>query len=292
MRVFVTVVDYIVVTIGFISVAIFGFFYVKGLKFKNLFEELNDEEWIAKDLFFVGYAFNEFIHYGYRSKKDRKLRKEIEIIYEAKYVDYYVRVVHAQQVTLAMIVWCFAFIIYGFSDEIAATGIFVVLSGTVYYYFGNVSSQKLLNRSEELMMDFSEVISKLALMTNAGMILREAWELVAYGGETEVYVEMQRSIDNMKNGMSEVDAYHDFGRRCMVPEIKKFCSTVIQGVTKGNSELAIMLQDQNKEIWDAKKQIVKRKGEKAATKLLFPMMVMFVGIMLMIIVPIFSNLGV
>lgn len=289
---FFSVIDIIVLVLGFISVAIFVFFYLKGNKYRDLFAELDEETWRLKDIYFVGYAVNETIHYKYRSKKDRRLRKEIEIIYDARYVDYYLRVIHAQQVTFAMIVWCFAFIIYGFSREFLATLVFLMLSGVVYYYMGNMSSKKLTERSEELMMDFSEVISKLALMTNAGMILREAWELVAYAGKTEVYLEMQRTIENMKNGMSEIDAYHDFGRRCMVPEIKKFCSTIIQGVTKGSNELVLMLQDQNKEIWDAKKQTVKRRGEKAATKLLLPMMIMFVGIMLMIIVPIFSNLGV
>lgn len=289
---FFSVIDTAALIIGFVSVAIFVFFNIKGLKYKELFDELDEKEWLVKDLYYIGYAVNETMHYKYHSKKDRKLRKEIEILYDPRYVDYYVRVIHAQQMTLAMIVWCLAFILYGFTQEIAATLVMALLAGTVYYYMGNASSQKLLNRSEELMIDFSEVISKLALMTNAGMILREAWELIAYGGETEVYLEMQRSIENMKNGMSEIDAYHDFGRRCMVPEIKKFCSTIIQGVTKGSGELVLMLQDQNKEIWDAKKQTVKRKGEKAATKLLAPMMIMFIGIMLMIIVPIFGNLGV
>lgn len=45
-----------------------------------------------------------------------------------------------------------------------------------------------------MLSDFSEVISKLALMTNAGMILREAWELIAYGDETAVYKEMQKPL--------------------------------------------------------------------------------------------------
>lgn len=284
--------DFIFPVIGFISVGIWVLFYMKGLKYKDFFAELDENKWRLKDVYFVGYAVNEAIHYKYHSKKDRKLRKEIEILYEAKYVDYYLRVIHSQQLTIAMTVWCFAFILYGFSQEPMICLIIGAIAVALYFYIGDASGKLIKARSEELMMDFSEVISKLALMTNAGMILREAWEVVAYGGETEVYLEMQRSLDNMNNGMSEIDAYHEFGKRCMIPEIKKFCSTVIQGVTKGNAELALMLQDQNKEVWGAKKQEVKRRGEKAATKLLFPMMIMFVGIMLMIIVPIFANLGV
>lgn len=63
-------------------------------------------------------------------------------------------------------------------------------------------------------------------------------------------------------------------------------------MTKGNSELTAMLQEQSKEVWQLKKQLVRREGEKAASKLLIPICVMFVGILIMIIVPIFTNLGV
>lgn len=96
----------------------------------------------------------------------------------------------------------------------------------------------------------------------------------------------------MNNGVSEIDAMFNFGSRCIIPEIKKFTSTIIQGMTKGNSELTAMLQEQSKEVWQLKKQLVRREGEKAASKLLIPICVMFVGILIMIIVPIFTNLGV
>jgi len=103
---------------------------------------------------------------------------------------------------------------------------------------------------------------------------------------------MQTTVNEMNNGVSEIDAMFNFGSRCIIPEIKKFTSTIIQGMTKGNSELTAMLQEQSKEVWQLKKQLVRREGEKAASKLLIPICVMFVGILIMIIVPIFTNLGV
>ena len=96
----------------------------------------------------------------------------------------------------------------------------------------------------------------------------------------------------MNNGVSEIDAIYNFGTRCIIPEIKKFTSTIIQGMTKGNSELTSMLQEQSKEVWQLKKQLVRREGEKAASKLLIPICIMFVGILIMILIPIFTNLGV
>ena len=214
------------------------------------------------------------------------------ILYGEKYADYYIRVTYAQKISISMTVFVLAFALYGISGELIVLLILIMFSGLAYYYFGTMTEKKITTRSEEMLNDFSEVVSKLALLTNAGMILREAWNDVAAAGDTTIYKEMQRSIDQMDNGMSEVDAIYEFGMRCIIPEIKKFTSTIIQGLVKGNSELAAMLQQQSKEVWDIKKQNVRRQGEKAASKLMIPICIMFIGILIMIIVPIFTNLGV
>ena len=162
---------------------------------------------------------------------------------------------------------------------------------TAYYYVATLPQTKVEKKSTQILSDFADVASKLALLVNAGMIMKEAWEKVAYTGESELYQEMQRVCVNMHNGMSEVDAYTEFGSRCTSPEIKKFTSTVVQGLVKGNRELVEMIKQQSREIWEAKRHRVKQQGEKAASKLLIPICIMFIGIIIMIIIPIFSNLG-
>ena len=152
--------------------------------------------------------------------------------------------------------------------------------------------EKISKREDEMLRDFSEVISKLALLTNAGMILREAWEKVAFNGDTTIYKEMQRSVEDMHNGVSEVEAFHSFGTRCVLAEVKKAVSTMIQGMEKGNKELVKMLSEQSQESWNLKKNIAMRDGEKASSKLLIPMMIMFAGILIMVLIPIFANIGV
>jgi tight adherence protein C len=78
----------------------------------------------------------------------------------------------------------------------------------------------------------------------------------------------------------------------MLPEIRKFTSTLIQGISRGNSELSPMLIQQSREVWELKKQIAHRKGAMANDTLLAPMCLTFVGILIMVMVPIFANLGV
>ncbi len=284
--------DYILFAIGAVLLVIWILLFLIGKKDAGLFDVLEEKEYPLKEIYFVGYAAVNLLHYQYKSKNDRKLRKEIGVLYGEKYADYYLRVIYAQKITMALTLAVLAFALYGIADTVAMTFVFLLFSGTAYYYYGTATSQKILARSEEMMRDFSNVVSKLALLTNAGMIMKEAWEKVAYTGENTIYLEMQKVVEEMNNGISETEAIFRFGNRCILPEIKKFASTIIQGIEKGNSELTVMLRAQSSEVWNLKKQNVRRQGEKAASKLMIPLMMMFVGILIMVIVPIFTNLNV
>ena len=63
---------------------------------------------------------------------------------------------------------------------------------------------------EELVM-----LEECPVCRGAGMIMHEAWEEVAYTGETTLYKEMQTTVNEMKNGVSEIDAMFNFGSRCI-----------------------------------------------------------------------------
>lgn len=284
--------DLVIIGAGAISLVIWLIVYFMGLKYNAMFDVLEEKDYPFKEIYGMGYAVLEMFKYKYKSKGDRKLRQQLEVLYGEKYSEYYLRVIHSQQITLTLTVLVLAFSFYGLTSEILACVIGLVFAALAYYYFGTATAKKILRRSEELLHDFSEVVSKLALLTNAGMILREAWQEVAYAGTGVIYTEMQTAVNEMNNGVADIDAVYNFGTRCIIPEIKKFTSTIIQGMTKGNSELTAMMQEQSKEVWALKKQIVRREGEKAASKLLIPICIMFIGILIMILIPIFTNLGV
>ena len=286
-----TITDLVIMSIGVVSLLVWLLFFMMGKKYNSMFDVLDEKEYPLKEVYGMGYAVMELVKYKYKSKSDRKLRQELDVLYGSKYSEYYLRVVYAQKMSIAMTVFVFAFIFYGLASEIMAFIVMLVFSGLSYYYFGILVTQKIQKRSDELLHDFSEVVSKLALLTNAGMILREAWQQVAAGGDSTIYLEMRTAVNDMNNGVADVDAIYNFGTRCIIPEIKKFTSTIVQGITKGNSELTMMLQSQSKEVWQLKKQLVRREGEKAASKLMIPICIMFIGILIMIIIPIFANLG-
>lgn len=284
--------DYIIMGVGLLLLVTWVVLFAASNKYKYLFQGLAEKEFPLCQIYSTGYIVTEVLHLGLKRSFDRKLRADLSILYDEKYTEYYIRLVYAQSLSLAMIILLFGFVLYGLSREILMLVIGIMLSGLSIYYYMTLSHTKIQKRSDELLNDFSEAVSKLALLTNAGMIMREAWSEVAYGGESALYNEMRKTCEDMNNGISEMEAIRRFGVRCIIPEIKKFSTTIIQGIEKGNRELAMMLEKQSDEIWEMKQQRIKRFGAKANTKLMIPMFVMFVGILIMIVIPIFANLGV
>lgn len=289
---FLSMQDLVILGIGCVFLVIWLIIFMASRSYDEMFDTLDEKEFPLKELYSMGYFIMEKSKYQYKSRRDRKLRQDMEVLYEKKYVEYYLRLTYARAVTYGMLLFVLAFVIYAFSGDVAVLMIMFLFSGVSVYYVMTLAPKKIESRSSQLIGDFSEVVSKLALLTNAGMILREAWELTSKVGEGVFYQEMRIAVMEMENGISEAEAIRRFGIRCMMPEIKKFSATLIQGIQKGNSELSSMLQNQSAEIWNLRKQNVRRQGEKAASKLMIPIFMMFIGVIIMVVVPIFSNIGI
>ena len=281
----------IMMSVGTLFLLVWLVIFAMSGKYAYLFQTLDEKEYPLKEIYCFGYCLMEKIHYGYRRAGDRKMPQEICIFYDKKYAEYYLRVIYAQKVTYASTLFVLAFILYGLTNEIVIFFLLILFAGLAFYYYGNQIHDRIQKRSQEMISDFSEVVSKLALLTNAGMIIREAWEYVANTNDTMIYQEMKRTVNEMKNGVPETEAIREFGNRCVLPQNKKFTATIVQGILKGNTELIIMLQQQSSEVWGAKRQSVKQLGEAAESKLMLPMCIMFVGVIVMVVIPIFTNMG-
>ncbi len=274
-----------------VMVLFFLIFLLAGTKYNNLVEPLNSKEFPLCEFYGIGFAMLALFRHNYTTKDERKRKQCIALIYGEQHAEYYLRVNAAQRMTLSYLLIMAGLIVYGLVSDYTILFVFVMFAVAAYYYVASLPAEKLRKKTDQIMNDFADVVSKLALLVNAGMIMKEAWAKVADTGDSELYQEMKRVTVNINNGMSEIDAYTEFGARCTAAEIKKFTSTIIQGLVKGNKELVEMIKMQSREIWEAKRHRVKQQGEKAASKLLLPICIMFIGILVMIIIPIFANLG-
>jgi hypothetical protein len=102
--------------------------------------------------------------------------------------------------------------------------------------------------------------------------------------------EVSRLVREMENGVSEVQCYEAFGKRCELPMYRKFGTILSQNLRKGTKGMRELLQRESEEAFEERKALAKRRGEEAGTKLLFPMFLMLGTIMFMIIVPAFMSM--
>lgn len=289
---FLNVYSLVIMAVGTMVTLLFVIILMSSGKYDMYLETLDRKEYPFYQIYGVGFKINDMLKLDFSGKKERKRRQQLALLKGEQLAEYYLRVNAAERTTLAVLCVVAGFILYGIAQEPAILVVMIGFAALAYYYVSTLPEETLNKKTDAILNDFADVVSKLALLVNAGMIMKEAWEMVAYTGEGELYDEMRLVCENINNGMSEIDAYAEFGMRCTAAEIKKFTSTIIQGVVKGNKELVEMIKQQSREIWTSKQHRVRQQGEKAASKLLIPTCIMFVGVLIMIIVPIFANLGV
>lgn len=146
-------------------------------------------------------------------------------------------------------------------------------------------------KKEVIANEFPKMVSKLTLLVNAGMLVRRAWDEVAESNyENALYEEMRITSRDIQEGMSIDNAMDSFANRCGTKEIRKFSSIYVQAVNRGAAESINSMRIMADEAWEQKKQLSKQKGEIASQKLLFPNMIMFAGIMLVVVVPMFASM--
>jgi hypothetical protein len=181
---------------------------------------------------------------------------------------------------------------------------FYLLLGVVAIVMGILSKNeelksKLLKRNQQLEQDYAAIVNKLTLLTGAGMTLRGAWDRIILDYEKNrqqygfryVYEEMKVSRKRMQNGISEAEAYSEFGRRCDSGSYIKLGCLLEQNIRKGTKGLNDCLNQEVREAFAERKVLAKKRGEETATKLLLPMMMMLIISMLIVLVPAFLSMS-
>lgn len=146
-----------------------------------------------------------------------------------------------------------------------------------------------------LMMEYPMLVDKLTLYLGAGLTVRGALarliqgEAVAEGDgrENPLAQEIRYTLNEIRSGIPESDAYYNMGHRINIPVYIKLMSLLSQNVKKGTKDLLIMMAGEEESAVQTRKELAKKKGEEAGTKLLFPMIALLGVVMIIVILPAF-----
>lgn len=282
---------YVMAGIGTIIVAFWCIIYFKHKNgFDDIISAIDKKQFILPEAFFIGFGVISLFHVNLKSVSGRRKEKKLAEIYGEKYAEYYHYVIVGGQITYGLTIAPFGFFIGAITNDLTFAILTLAAAVALIVYLDLDIKSAIDKRREEILSDYPEVLSQLTLLVNAGMVVRDAWEKVAENSDKALYKEMQATTVEMKNGGSEIDAFYNFALRCSVKEIRKFASILTQNIQKGGAELTTSLKLMTAESWEEKKHSAKRKGELASQKLLIPVMIMFIGILIMVIIPVFSNM--
>lgn len=286
-------VDILFAVLGTAMVIVWFFFAAKGIKrYAAYVSVLDGQEYFLKELFGIGYyvieKFQVELHGGHFRKRQERLTE----LRGKNNALFYVRADLAAQITYVLTILPFGFLIAVCAQEEAILFIAVLIAVVLVIYVEYDENSRLEKRHQSIKRDFPHVLSQLSLLVNAGRPLREAIKVASNRGEGMFYEELRLLLEDMKNGIPEYEALQKFAERCGIPEVRKFSSIIIQNVKKGSSELAYAMLELSREVWRERVNSVREEGEKASAKLLFPIFIIFGGILLMVVVPILKNMNI
>ena len=232
------IVKLICLVLGTALTALFILFALRGRKEDWRIEGVPQKEFSDKELWAAGFAMQQLPVFSMDSAVGKKMMSASAILHPengGRFVEYWARLYWARTLSMSLLVLALAFCASVFMDGYM---VFVVLIAGVamvavtYSNGANEMSNQLKKRSEECMMEFSNVVSKLTLLMNCGMILKEAWYIVAKSKKGVIYDLMQEACREMDNGTASAEAIYNFGVRTGSPEVRKFASIIIQNMSQ------------------------------------------------------------
>lgn len=284
-------------------VVLFLVFYIKSRgRYDDYLEYVDKKEYGLKDFIPIGLAMSE--HAGFQSHLPMLLQKQLarhnNQVYQKilelrgpKEAGFYHYIHKGYRLAAAILAAAGAslvgviLVMQGSPDGFGLTVAAIAASVAIPFLVDTSLDGEIKKRRLAIQMEFPEFVNKLTLLVNAGMTISKAWEKIINENKRNhiLYDEMRYALAQIKAGKPEGMAYEEFARRCHVKEVTKFVSVIVMNLRRGGSEVVPVLREQGNECWEMRKNAAKELGEQAGTKILIPMMIMFLGIVLIVVTP-------
>lgn len=169
----------------------------------------------------------------------------------------------------------------------------------VFLFLDRDLHEQLEKRKKVLRREYPQIVHKLVLFVGAGMTIRGAFQKIARdyedkqkegGRQMPAYEEMLYTCRELRSGISESLAYEHLGKRTELQEYIRLTALLSQNLKRGNATLLERLREEAEKSAQERLQESRKMGEEAGTKLLVPMMLMLGVVMVIIMIPAFSNM--
>lgn len=149
--------------------------------------------------------------------------------------------------------------------------------------------KKVRLREQSMLLELPELLNSIVLLVGAGETVQRAIQrcVDSRKGDTKhpLYKELAAMIGEWDNGYSFGQSLENFSKRCAVQEVSLFTTTVLLNYRRGGSDFVLSLRDLSRTLWDKRKAVSRTRGEQASSKLVFPMVVIFLIVIVLVGTP-------
>jgi tight adherence protein C len=172
-------------------------------------------------------------------------------------------------------------------DELgSAIGIIICI---MYPFFSfETLKKKLLERRRSIQIELPSLLNQWLLrLSSAESLLNVILKSRLNLPDTHpLRIEYSHLQNRLTNGMPLHVALESFSRSCNVMEVNKLIHLVLIHQKNGGDDLFVEMQHILDSLWETKKNIAKKMGEEASSKLVFPMTFIFLILMFILAAPI------
>ena len=172
----------------------------------------------------------------------------------------------------------------------------ILMAALVLWQKEQIRQQKKV-RQQQLLRSYPWFVNEMVLMLGAGMqvkhifsqILMEYKRMPEADDREPLIRELMIADQAFHLGMAEEQIYYQLGRRLGIPAYIKLMTLLEQNVVKGSRGLRDIFEQEEQAALEERKNLARKLGEEAGTKLLGPMVLLLVIVMLLIMVPAFMS---
>ncbi|TYA15597.1 type II secretion system F family protein [Paenibacillus faecis] len=151
--------------------------------------------------------------------------------------------------------------------------------------------RKVVRREREVLLELPEFLNQLILLVGAGSTVQQAIKHCLERRKEEqshpLYRELLQMQREWESGDSFQHAMEGFSKRCGIQEVSVFTTAVLLNFRRGGNDFVLALRDLSHSLWEKRKAVSKTLGEQASSKLVFPMVLLFVVVIILVGAPAF-----
>lgn len=173
------VVAYALAGAGTLLVVLWVMLYLRySSQYDIMIAAIDKKQFFLPEIFFIGFGFMDMFKVNLKTEAGRKKEKKIAEIYGEKYAEYYHNCIVGGQITYALTVAPLGLFIGAMTNDMTFAILVVAAAAALIVYLDIEVSSAVERKHDEILSDYPEILSKLTLLVNAGMVIREAWTKV------------------------------------------------------------------------------------------------------------------